>query len=789
MNLSLNALRLAAIATWLLLALALAGLPWVGAIAAAVLVSLAVWWSPRSDLGWRGLIAAVAIAASAMGSFSLQAALTAPSRALAESIDFETHELTLRAIEPGQVVGPDSLRVAVRLVEIDGHRPSCLANWLPESLCAPRGLAILPATASQSTESGAPGSGHLLPGTVLQAQALLTPAERSGRATFIAKLQAVRAAGAPFWLASSVQHLHDAFTSSQHGVSTQADALVAGIAIGQTNGLSADLKGAMQTTGLTHLTAVSGANCVIVAGLVFWLLSRTRATRLARGLITLATLVVYVLVVGQQPSVLRAATMFAFAMLPRLFGWRIRAIDSLSFAVIALLFADPWLAIDYGFALSALATLGLVIGQKPIARLLSARLGNRLPTWVIGASAVVLSAQLLCLPLILVLSGALPTYTLPANLIVEPLIAPITVLGILAVAVAVPIPWAATALGWLASVPASWVAVTAHWFAELPLSRLDWLPGWSGVILSLAITVLVLFAVARRRLSRTLGIAIALCASVALSFGLSKPVIRLGWPEANWSVVACDVGQGDALVLRSQGKIAVIDVGREAEPVDSCLDSLGVSTIDLLVLTHYDADHVGGLSGVLQGRTVSAAIESPWSDDRPMAAWARRALRVAAVPVTHAEDGLNGRLGGFRWLVLNPSRTASEVEDSNDGSVAMYWQSADLNLLALADLGERGQQRLVSGHEALLGQVNSAPLVLKVAHHGSADCYQELYEALRARVALVSVGANNGYGHPTRRALEALNFAGTRILRTDLLGSVAITARDGTLGVSVAGGG
>lgn len=789
MNLSLNALRLAAMLTWLLLALALAGLPWVGAITAAVLVSFVVWWSPRADVGWRGLIAAVAIAASAMGSFGLQAALTSPSRTLAEAIDFETHEVTLRAIEPSQTVGQDSLRVAVRLVEIDGRRPSCLANWLPESLCAPRGLAILPAAEGKPTEPGTGGPAELLPGVVLQAQALLTPADRIGRATFVAKLQGVRTTDSPYWIASGVQHLHDAFTSSQHGVSAEADALVAGIAIGNTNGLSFALKSAMQTTGLTHLTAVSGANCVIVAGLVFWLLSRTRATRLARGLITLATLAVYVLVVGQQPSVLRAATMFAFAMLPRLFGWRIHAIDSLSLAVIALLFADPWLAIDYGFALSALATLGLITGQKPIARQLSARLGKRLPTWLIGASAVVLSAQLLCLPLILVLSGALPTYTLLANLMVEPLIAPITVLGILAVALAAPLPLAATALGWLASVPASWVAATAHWFAELPLSRLDWLPGWSGVVLSLAITLLLLFAVARRRLSRTLGIAIALCASVALSFGLTKPLVRLGWPEANWYVVACDVGQGDALVLRSQGKIAVIDVGREADPIDSCLDSLGVLTIDLLVLTHYDADHVGGLAGALQGRTVEAAIDSPWPDDRPMAAWARRALRDAAVPVMQAEDGLNGRLGGFRWLVLNPSRTASEAEDSNDGSVAMYWQSADLNLLALADLGERGQQRLVSGHEALLGQINSAPLVLKVAHHGSADCYQELYEALRARAALVSVGANNGYGHPTRRALEALNFAGTRILRTDLLGSVAITARDGTLGVSVAGGG
>jgi competence protein ComEC len=172
-----------------------------------------------------------------------------------------------------------------------------------------------------------------------------------------------------------------------------------------------------------------------------------------------------------------------------------------------------------------------------------------------------------------------------------------------------------------------------------------------------------------------------------------------------------------------------------------------------------------------------------------MAAWAGSRVRQVAERVIQAEDGMTGRLGNFSWSVLNPSRTATEAEDSNDGSIAMLWRSPDINLLALADLGERGQQRLVAGHQALLAEAASAPLILKVAHHGSADCYQELYEELDATMALISVGVDNGYGHPTRRAMAALEFAGTRIYRTDQLGSIAIAARSGALEVSVAGGG
>ncbi len=781
---AINALRFGALMVWVLLIAASLGWALGGVLAVLAMLVLTVTRLRSTAFGWRQGGAAALIVASALGSFGVQSELNSPAAALAEDINYETHEVRMLALEPATRGRQGSLRVAVRLLAVDGVRPACAVSLLPQDWCAPRGLAILDSD-SWNSAVGA----RIITGATLEGRALLTPPDRIGRPAFLAKLKDPKLTTSSNWLASGLDNVHDAFTQSQQGISSQADALVAGIAIGKTDGLSDALKKAMQTTGLTHLTAVSGANCVIVAGLVFFMISRTRMTRLTRGLVTLSALGAYVLIVGQQPSVLRAAVMFACAMLPRLFGWRIHAIDSLAVAVLALLFFDPWLAVDFGFALSALATLGLVVAQKRIAELLHQRFGDHLPSWLSEASAVVLAAQLFCLPLILALSGALPTYTLLANLIVEPLVAPITVFGVLAVALAIPAPAVATALSWLASIPASWIVTAATYLAGLPLAQLNWLPGWLGVTASLSITALVTVAVVRRRLDRPIGIALALSAAFALAFGLAKPVVAVGWANSDWRVVACDVGQGDALVLRSQGKIAVVDVGREAASVDACLDSLGIATVDLLVLTHFDADHVGGLAGAIDGRTVEAALISPWPDERPMAAWAGSRVRQVAERVIQAEDGMTGRLGSFSWSVLNPSRTATEAEDSNDGSIAMLWRSPDINLLALADLGERGQQRLVAGHQTLLAEAGSAPLILKVAHHGSADCYQELYEELDATMALISVGVDNGYGHPTRRAMAALEFAGTRIYRTDQLGSIAIAARSGTLEVSVAGGG
>jgi competence protein ComEC len=258
----------------------------------------------------------------------------------------------------------------------------------------------------------------------------------------------------------------------------------------------------------------------------------------------------------------------------------------------------------------------------------------------------------------------------------------------------------------------------------------------------------------------------------------------------------CDVGQGDAMVLQSAGQVAVIDVGREPDAVDACLDRIGVRHIDLLVLTHFDMDHVGGITGAIDGRTVDIVLETPWPDTRPTVGFINRTLNEKRARVVFAQSGLSGHLGSLNWRVLSPSKTASEAEDSNDGSVILSFESKDYNLLALADLGERGQMRLVEQNPDLVRELSRKPMIVKVAHHGSADIYPELYEALKPTVALIGVGIENGYGHPTKRALEALSTAETKIFRTDRDGSIAVRVEPGkasnsppVITVAVSGGG
>lgn len=577
-----------------------------------------------------------------------------------------------------------------------------------------------------------------------------------------------------------VNQLRASFMKNLRGVDGNSAGLVAGLAIGDVSGLDQNLIDDMKLVSLTHLTAVSGANCAIVLGMFYLLVRKLGGGRWWRLGVGLAALIGYVQLVGAQPSVLRAAVMAAGVLVGISLGRRTAPVSALALSVIVLLIADPWLATDFGFALSVAATFGLLVLTQPI----TSRLQRHLPTWLAIAVGVSLSAQILCLPILLQLQSGLSTYSLPANVLAEPLVAPVTILGIAACLVAWVFPPAAWCLTYLAS-EATWlIAKVARYFADQQNVTLGWPTGIAGALVAACVVLsCLLWLKSEPTKLRNLGITVLSVIAAASVGSIGFNLVRSAtWPLGDWQIVACDVGQGDALVVRSRGQIALIDVGRENRPVDECLSKLDVHRIDLLVLTHFDMDHIGGLSGALADRTVGLALVSPFKDERWGATGTNILLRRAGVQVIGVEKGMSGALGDFEWQVLNPNRAAAGAEDSNDASVAMLWQTTRFNLLTMADLGEKGQMRLSAQSKWWQNSaLQTKPLVLKVSHHGSADQFGELIEQLRPDLSLISVGRQNSYGHPTLRTLRLLQSTGSKIERTDEKGSIAVAFREGGL--------
>jgi competence protein ComEC len=568
------------------------------------------------------------------------------------------------------------------------------------------------------------------------------------------------------------------YVASIAGVTPDAKTLVAGLAIGEIAELSEELEEKMRIVSLTHLVAVSGSNCAIVVGMVYLVAVGLRFGRTGRTVISLTALLLYVLLIGPDPSVLRAGVMAASVILMIALGRRTWALNALALATLVLLIADPWLAVEFGFGLSVLATAGILLLAPAIAE----RLGKRMPMPLALGLSVTISAQLFCLPLLMQLQPGLATYSVIANLLAGPMVAPVTVLGMIALLVTPIAPWLAGLISFLASLGTWVIEMIAIIFADLPVAYFPWATGLPATILSI---LLILAVGAWLRAGpvplRQIGVgAVVVIAVTTISVPAASEILPKSWPIKQWQVVACDVGQGDALVIQSRGRTALIDVGADEDLIDECLSSLSIRRIDLLVLTHFDFDHVGGLAGAINGREVTTAIISGFPDDRPATAISLEQLNEAGVSVVIANPSISGVLGDYSWKILGPSKEATEAKDSNDASVVMVFLGLELDLLLLGDLGESGQQRIASSAKKILIP-STKPLILKVSHHGSNDQSAELHESLRPELSLISVGSTNGYGHPGKQLLDLLARSGSEVLRTDLSGSIAVSVEGESL--------
>ncbi|MCS0638145.1 ComEC/Rec2 family competence protein [Streptomyces sp. LP05-1] len=626
---------------------------------------------------------------------------------------------------------------------------------------------------------------RLLPTTRLRLSGRLAP-PRDRADPFAAVLRADEAAPRVLARPTAVQRaagaLRAGLRTATDRLAPDARALLPGLVVGDTSRVPPDLQQAFEATDLTHLLAVSGSNLTIVlilligppgraslaerGGLAPRLGIPLRATALLGGVLTLA----FVLVCRPEPSVLRAAACGLITLLAIGTGRRRSLLPALAGAVLLLVLYDPWLARSYGFLLSVLAT-GALLTLAPVWAAALRRRG--VPGRLAEALAAAAAAQAVCAPVVAVFAARVSLVAIPCNLVAELAVAPATVLGFAVLALApVAIP-AARLLAECAGLPAGWIAAVARTGAALPGAELDWPGGWGGGLLLAVLTgaaVLLVRLLRHQPWAAGLGAALLL-----LAVARPAPLTRLvtGWPPPGWVFAMCDVGQGDATVLAAgAGTGVVVDAGPEPQAVDRCLRDLGVSRVPLLLLTHFHADHVAGLPGVLRGRSVGAIQTTGLQDPPGQAGFVRRTAAGAGIPLLPAVPGERRRLGPLHWRVLWPGPpTGLPPEGPNDASVTLLVRTGGgLTLLLPGDLEPPAQRALLRAHPEL------PPVdVLKVAHHGSAYQDPALLDRLRPRLALVSAGRDNPYGHPSPRTLTTLRATGAAVLRTDRNGPIAVT--------------
>jgi competence protein ComEC len=555
--------------------------------------------------------------------------------------------------------------------------------------------------------------------------------------------------------------------------------ILRGIVLGERAAVSADLASAFARSGTSHLLAISGFNMTLVATAVA-LVARGRVPPALTAALTVACVVVYSVLVGLAPSVARAAVMAVVASLGLAFGRRPATDNALALAVATMVGIDASAIGDVGFLLSATATAGLLYLGEPLSRRLTF-----FPGALREGLATTLAATLPTIPIIAAVFGRVSLVSPFANLLAVPLFPPLMVAGA-----------ATAALGAisleLAQVPALLAYGLAYLLrlvvetsASLPLASLAVPDGpLAGLAFGGAVAVALLALprlmshtrarlrwahLARLRFGRWPAIprqAVRLAAAigVALLFAGAVPVV---WPEPSGiRVRALDVGQGDAFLVEFDGRILLIDGGPDPARL---LAQLGASLppwkrrIDVIALTHAHADHADGLIGILERYEVGLAVEpiglnpgtvaTAWGDRIARAHVTRRALGV----------GMRVRIGEASLLALAPN----DDPRVDVPSLVLRLERGSFSMLFMGDATDQAQADLLLNPESLAAGVYVPP------HHGAATPHAAaLVAAVRPRAAVISVGAQNRYGHPTPETLAALGRV--PIYRTDRDGTVEL---------------
>jgi competence protein ComEC len=615
------------------------------------------------------------------------------------------------------------------------------------------------------------GWSRLLPGQEAELEASLAPAKAGGLTVAVLRVRGPpMRVGEPAAWQRWAQGLRSGLREASGVLGPESAGLLPGLVVGDTDALPRNVTDEFRAAGMAHLLAVSGANLAVICIAVLLLLRAVRVGPRGSAVGAGLTLLGFVVLAGPEPSVLRAGVMGAVGLLAMAMGRERLALPALSVAVIALVLYDPAMATSFGFAMSVSATAGLVLLAPRWSAALAAR---GVPRRLAEALAVPAAAHLVTAPVVAGMAGQVSMVAVLANLLAAPVVAPATVLGVLAAVFASFAPWFAELMVRLAGPEVGWLIIVARHGARLPGAMVDWPSGWWGGLLLILVVVGLMIALRHRRVRLIIGVGLAILLIVMIPVRVILP----GWPPADWAIVACDVGQGDAMVLATtdRSRAVVVDTGPEPGPIGDCLDRLDVDSVPLVVLTHLHADHIGGLAAVLGDRPVGAVAVGPAR--APGWAWeeVRRDVTRAGVPLVQLGPGQHLSWPGLSLEVVgplpadaNPIARADGTEINNSSVVIRAETSAGRILLT-------GDVELVAQADLLSARIDLRADVLKVPHHGSRYVSPEFLNATHARIALVSVGAGNRYGHPSRLTLDVLARQGAQVGRTDVAGDTAIT--------------
>ena len=572
-------------------------------------------------------------------------------------------------------------------------------------------------------------------------------------------------AGSPrWWPARAARAMQDHVAELFDG---DEAAFLSAILTGDTSGLSEEARSDLSEAGLSHILAVSGMHCGFLMTLILLVTGRHRRRLLAA--LALPILVFYTILTGASPSVVRACIMVLFVLAAPLFQRDSDPPTTLSAALFLILLANPFAAASISLQLSFGAMAGLLwLTPKIQDLLLGEKSRGRVYRLLASSLSATVGAMVFTVPLCAVYFGSLVLISPVSNLLCLTASSAVFMLGLLAVLASFLWLPLGVVIGFLPALLTKYILWTSGVLASLPYHAVyltnPYLKYWLVFLYGLFAAAYFL----RPRARRKYAVATVLAAmSLAVTVWLGAP----HYTRSGLDAYVLDVGQGESVLLSSGGQFALVDCGSRNSWYDAGgiaadhLATMGCGTLDYLILTHYDYDHVSGVTELLARTRVGTLLLPDVADDAGMRLQVELAARDHGADIRYVRAETSLPLGRSSLTIYPPG----DVKGDNEQCLAILCTYGDYDLLITGDMNMAAERQLIAEHD--LPDIEA----LVVGHHGSkSSTSEELLEAVTPEVGIISVG-DNSYGHPTEDALRRLVLADVEIYRTDKQGTVHLS--------------
>ncbi|MDP4182764.1 MAG: DNA internalization-related competence protein ComEC/Rec2 [Bacillota bacterium] len=557
-------------------------------------------------------------------------------------------------------------------------------------------------------------------------------------------------------------------------------ALMNGMLIGFTSDMNDETTGAFSDAGLSHLMAVSGMNVAFIVFPLMFVFKRLKLSQKVSNIAIIGVLIIFIFITGFSPSVARAVIMAIIMLSGQLIRKETDVYTSISFAAILLLLYNPYTLFDIGFQLSFCATLSLVLFYKNIKNKLNYKF---LPSFVADVLAATLAAQVGVIPISALYFNKISVISVVSNLVVVPLVELITIIGIIMVIIGQFNIFLAQMIGLIDNAFLSFILFVTKVSSSLPFAVVK--------IATPSVTIIILYYIAilfflwykpNYNVKLKYRWYAAFISMVILVFGINYFIPR------DLEVVFIDVGQGDSeLIKTSSGKTVLIDGGGFASKTDfkhnmgdytvvPFLYDYGVTKLDIVISTHSDDDHLQGLLSVLKDIKADSLIIPKGADLKPY----KVLLDIADTEKVKTMEFNSGDFidldGQTKLQFINPIEGVQLTNPENNGCIVAKLIYKNIKVLFTGDMEKEMEKILLNEKEDVKSDV------LKVAHHGSSTSTSEDFlRAVGPEVAVISVGKNNSFGHPSKAVLKRLEDNGVKMFRTDMEGTIIMKTNGDTM--------